>query len=161
MEREKNRIRSGKEILEAKKKHDELEIKKLVEQRRRDKEEDKLARQRVKDQIEQDKLRRKAKFGGGQAEQPTVSTTQKQEEEPAVVKPTIQQVDYTHVKLQIKLTDGNALVHTFSAKEPLSAVRLYIQMNRTDTPGAFSLMTNFPKKIFSADDYQKPLNSLG
>lgn len=51
--REKNRIKSGKDLLEAKKKHEELEMKKIVEQRRREKEEDRLAKQRVREQIEQ------------------------------------------------------------------------------------------------------------
>lgn len=43
----------GKELLEAKKKHDELEMKRIVEQRKREKEEEKLAKQRVREQIEQ------------------------------------------------------------------------------------------------------------
>lgn len=67
LEREKKRIRSGKDMLEAKKKQEDLEIKKIVEQRKREKEEERLARQRVKDQIEQDKLARRAKFSGGAA----------------------------------------------------------------------------------------------
>lgn len=155
LDREKNRIRSGKEILEAKKKHEELEIKKLVEQKKRDKEEEKQARQRVKDQIEQDKLMRKAKFGSGQIEtpQPPVTKTEELPKPP----PT----NYSEAKLQIRLTDGSTLTQTFSAKEPLSAVRVYIELHRTDPSGPFSLMTSFDRKLFSSEDYEKPLNSLG
>ena len=64
-------------------------------------------------------------------------------------------------KSQIRLTNGQALTQTFGSKEQLSAVRLYVEMNRTDGAGPFSLMTNFPKKIFSEDDYEKPLDLLG
>lgn len=68
---------------------------------------------------------------------------------------------YNEVKLQIRLPNGNALSGTFGAKEPLSAVRLYIEMNAKETEGAFNLMTNFPRKTFGNEDYDKPLDSLG
>ncbi|XP_044753966.1 UBX domain-containing protein 1-like [Coccinella septempunctata] len=155
LEKERNRIRSGKELLEAKKKHEELEMKKILDQRRREKEEEKIARQRVKEQIEQDKLARKAKYSNQPMEVET----------PKAAVPTIAATksvtNYTEVRLQIRLTNGSALTHTFLAKEPLSAVRLYVEMNRNDGEGPFNLMTNFPKKIFTSEDYEKPLDTLG
>lgn len=154
LEREKNRIKSGKEIHEAKKKHDEQKIKKMLEQRKREKEEEILARQRVKEQIEQDKLRRKEKYGGV-ATEPAISKQESEISKPIIAK------DYSQVKLQIRLTNGEALTQTFSAKEPLSAVRVYIEMNRTDPSGPFSLMTTHPRKVFNSDDYEKPLDLLG
>lgn len=57
--------------------------------------------------------------------------------------------------------NGSALTQTFSSKEQLSAVRLYVEMNRTDGDQPFSLMTSFPRKIFSTEDYEKPLDVLG
>lgn len=60
------------------------------------------------------------------------------------------------------MPDGSAITQQFGAKEQLSAVRLFIQMKNyfgCDQP--FSLMTNFPKKIFTEEDYEKPLDSLG
>lgn len=163
LEREKLRIRSGKEMIEAKRKQDEQEIKKLVEQRKREKQEEKQARQRVKDQIEQDRLARKAKFGPQETTPAAVSPQEKP------VAPTSSSSisacstakNYTEAKLQIRLTNGSALTQTFGAKEPLSAVRLYVEMNRTDEPGPFSLMTSFPRKTFNTDDYDKPLDILG
>lgn len=59
LEREKIRIRSGKDISEAQRKTEEQEMKKLVEQRRREKQEDRIARDRVKQQIEADKAARR------------------------------------------------------------------------------------------------------
>ncbi|KAG5866223.1 hypothetical protein JTB14_033439 [Gonioctena quinquepunctata] len=149
--REKNRIKSGKELLEVKKKHEELEMKKIIEQRKREKEEERLAKQRVRDQIEQDKLARKAKFGNAPPPAESVAT-------PAPPKPS---QNYSEVKLQIRMPDGSGLIETFGAKEPLSAVRVYIQMHGGNTAGPFNLMTNFPKKVFLSDDYDKPLDSLG
>ncbi|XP_045473867.1 UBX domain-containing protein 1 [Harmonia axyridis] len=155
LEKERNRIRSGKELLEAKKKHDELEMKKILDQRRREKEEERIARQRVKEQIEQDKLARKAKFSGKPMEEATPKPVI------SAVPSTRSSTNYTEVRLQIRLTNGSALTQTFQAKEPLSAVRLYVEMNRNDGEGPFNLMTNFPKKVFSPEDYEKPLETLG
>lgn len=64
-------------------------------------------------------------------------------------------------QLKIRLTNGHALTQTFGAKEPLSAVRLYVEMNRTDAQGPFSLMTSFPRKVFSSADMDMPLDFLG
>ncbi|KAJ3626552.1 hypothetical protein MTP99_017039 [Tenebrio molitor] len=157
LEKEKSRIKSGKELLEAKKKHDEIEMRKLVEQRKREKEEERLARQRVREQIEQDKLARKAKFSGQPPEAPIVESPIQQQQ------PVIQKSagSYSEVMLQIRLTNGSSLVQKFGAKEPLSAVRLYVEMNRKDGDGPFNLMTNCPKKIFGPEDYDVPLETLG
>ena len=61
-EREKRRIRSGKDLTEAKKRLEDLEMKKMIDCRKREKVEDQLARERVRLQIEEDKLARKQKF---------------------------------------------------------------------------------------------------
>jgi hypothetical protein len=84
----------------------------------------------------------------------------------AVMCTCVQRTWWWHVKSslsswQIRLTNGQALTQTFGSKEQLSAVRLYVEMNRTDESGPFSLMTNFPKKVFTDDDYEKPLDLLG
>lgn len=55
-------------------------------------------------------------------------------------------------------------MQTFQAKEPLSAVRLYAMLNRTDGVPADSpmrLMQNFPHRIFTDEDMEKPLSELG
>lgn len=63
--------------------------------------------------------------------------------------------------MQIRLTNGQALTQTFGVKEQLSAVRLYVEMNRTDGDSPFLLMTSFPKKVFKEEDFEKPLDHLG
>lgn len=67
----------------------------------------------------------------------------------------------SEVKLQIRLPNGSSISETFGAKEPLSAVRLFIEMHAREAEGTFNLMTNFPKKVFGTEDYDKPLESLG
>ncbi|CAK9830400.1 UBX domain-containing protein 1 [Anthophora retusa] len=154
LEREKNRIKSGKEMAQARRRLEELEMKKLLEQRKREKEEEKQARQRVREQIEADKAARRAKANVEKVptEVPSV---------PLSPCTTPHKKEYNETKLQIRLTNGQTLTQNFGSKEQLSAVRLFIEINRTDAPGPFNLMTNFPKKIFTEDDYETPLNVLG
>lgn len=52
----------------------------------------------------------------------------------------------------------------FKAKESLSAVRLWVGLNRKDKdppPQSFHFSTTFPRKTFSDEDMDKPLNILG
>ena len=85
-------------------------MKKIIEQRKREKEEERLARQRVKDQIEADKLARKAKFSGNPV--PETAPSQPVAAAPVEKKPP---QNYNEVKLQIRLIDGKYRV-----------VRLYV-----------------------------------
>lgn len=62
VERERLRIRSGKDMGEARRKMEEQEMKKIVDQRKREKQEEKVARDRVRVKIEADKLARKNKL---------------------------------------------------------------------------------------------------
>lgn len=159
IEREKNRIRAGKEMVNIKKKMEEDELKKAIEQRKRDKEEDRLARQKIRDQIEADKQARRAKQQQGS--ETSVGASAPVTVAPvAAPKPAVKK-DYNETRIQVRLLNGQSLTQTFGIKEQLSAVRLYVEMNRTDGEGPFSLMTNFPKKIFTSDDYDKPLDNLG
>lgn len=156
LEREKIRIKAGKEMIEAKKRLEEAEMKKILDQRKRDKEEERVARQRVKDQIEADKAARKAKFAQGENAPPPVEV----KAAPTIVKAPPAK-NYNETRLQIRLTNGQALTQTFGIKEPLSAVRVFVELNRTDGDAPFSFMTTFPKKIFKPEDNDLPLDSLG
>lgn len=157
LEREKIRIKSGKEMIEAKKRLEEAEMKKILDQRKRDKEEERVARQRVKDQIESDKAARKAKFA---APGENIPAPVEVKAAPTVVKAPPAK-NYNETRLQIRLTNGQALTQAFGIKEPLSAVRVFVDLNRTDGDAPFNFMTTFPKKIFTAAENDAPLDSLG
>ena len=65
--------------------------------------------------------------------------------------------------LQLRLPNGKTLTQDFGVKEPLAAVKLYVEMNRAEAErgASFSLMTSFPRKVFSEEDLEKPLVDLG
>ncbi|XP_076463982.1 UBX domain-containing protein 1-like [Babylonia areolata] len=159
IQREKIRRSAGKDLTGVKQKMEEAEMRKIAEERRREKMEEKLARQRVKDEIEKDKAERAARFA--KAAQQSGSAAPSQGAPSAAQPAPSAKKEYDETRLQIRLTDGKALTQNFKAKEPLAAVRVYISMNRTDGNGPFSIMTSFPRKVFTEEDMDKPLKELG
>lgn len=154
--KEQKRVASGKDMGEIKAQMAEQEIRKMADLRRREKEDDKIAKARVLAQIEADKASRKAEKEASKAGAAAkVPAPAPQPAQPAVRK------EYTEARLQIRQSNGQAIVHSFGVKEPLAAVRLYVEMNRTDGgAGPVKFMTNFPKKVFTDDDYENTLENL-
>lgn len=75
------------------------------------------------------------------------------------VKPNTQK-SYSKTRIQIRLQDGSVLTETFDVKEQLAAVRLFVQLKQgNDLP--FGMMTTFPRKVFTEEDYDEPLEVLG
>lgn len=155
LERERLRIKSGKDMAEAKRIMEEQEMAKILRQRKMEKEEEKQARERVRAQIEADKAARRAK-------DPT-SPTSPVVSPPAAAVTTVTspgpKKDYTTTKIQIRLPDGQAVTQEFNAKENLAAVKVFIEVNHYDSP--FRLMTAYPRKVFDEADLEKPLAALG
>ncbi|XP_059497506.1 UBX domain-containing protein 1 isoform X2 [Stegostoma tigrinum] len=159
IEREKQRRKQGQELSLIHQKLQEEEMKKIAEERRKEKLEDIRAKQRVREKIERDKAERALKFGGrGPPAAPTVQPT------PAVPQSStgpLPKREYDECRLQIRLLDGSQLTQSFKSREQLAAVRLYIQLQQQDDLGNFNLMTSFPRKVFSEEDMEKPLQELG
>lgn len=74
----------------------EQEMKRLAEDRRREKLEDKLARQRVKEQIERDRQARKEKDRGSQG-----TAAPEPKPQAATAAPSAPKKDYTEARLQV------------------------------------------------------------
>ncbi|XP_064622494.1 UBX domain-containing protein 1-like [Lineus longissimus] len=155
--REKMRRQTGKEITEARQKLQDEELKRLAEIKRKEKLEEKLAKKKVLDDIERDKKNRAAQFAKekNQASQPQQSASKPQPAAQPVKK------DYDTCRIQITLTNGQRIQETFNAKEQLANVRVFVQTKRSDGDAPFRLMTNYPKKVFTDEDMEKPLTELG
>ncbi|XP_069501279.1 UBX domain-containing protein 1 [Ambystoma mexicanum] len=163
IEQEKQRRKQGQELSMIKQKMQEDEMKKLAEDRRREKMEEKMAKQRVREKIERDKAERAKKFGNAAAVQPSPPA------EPApppaapsspTLEPPVKR-EYDQCRIQVRLLDGSSLTQTFRAKEQLAAVRLYVELHRQDSADPFILLTSFPRRVFTEEDMEKPLQELG
>lgn len=161
VEREKQRRKQGQELLQVKQKLAEDEMKKLADDRRREKMEDRLAKQRVRDKIARDREERAMKFGGGSSGAATSPPPEATSPPPSDNQgPPPAKKDYDECRIQIRLIDGSALTATFKAQEPLAAVRVYVQMNGGSDQD-FTLLTPYPRRIYTELDMEKPLRELG
>jgi hypothetical protein len=153
IEAEKARRKQGRQLNEIKQKFHEDELKRIAEEKRRDKLADMAYKQKVKEQIAKDREAKKREASGA----PVVEQPQ-----PTPPQPIVQEKkDYSQCKLQIRLTDGKSMIQTFDAKEPLAAVRVWIEVNRTDGAGPFNIMQTFPRKVYQDEDMVRSLNDLG
>lgn len=158
LEREKSRRRQGKDLISAKTKFEEDEIRRMVEQKRREKEEDKAYRERLKADIAREREEKRLRDRG---EQPDASEVTK----PSIVQPPVSS-NSTVCRLQLRLPSGPPLRAEFGASEPLSAVILHISQRWPDAPSGVDpasvrVFTTFPKKDYTEDDLQTPLCELG
>ncbi len=157
LDKEKRMRQEGKALSGLKRDLEDQEIKRMAEQRRREKEETKAAKEKVKAQIEADRQARRereAERRGETVQAPVAAQSPpKPEEEGGEAK------TYTEARLQIRLPSGAPIVQTFKAKETLSAVRLYVELNGGGS--GVKLMTSFPRRVFGEEDYEKPLEALG
>ncbi|KAI1316218.1 hypothetical protein EDD11_010328 [Mortierella claussenii] len=156
---EKIRRKAGQDLTEVKAKLEEKEMKKLVEAKKREKEQDRLAKATIKAKIEADKAERARKkqeaTAGLQQAQAQASAAAAAEAAAAASAPA---KVYTETRLQIRQPEGQQpIVHTFQASDKLSAVYDFLRPHRQ---GDFKLMTTFPRKVLDGDNLEKTLNDL-
>jgi len=161
VELEKQRRLTGQQILASKQRIEEQEMKKIADDKKRQKKEDALTKKRILDQIKLDREAKKQQSSGGAAS----SSEPKAAAEPApapVASVPVEKKSYDQCQLQIRLINGSILKQTFGAKEPLSAVRLWVQLQSGDLLNEpFTFMTNFPRRVFNDEDMETPLAELG
>ncbi|XP_066438294.1 UBX domain-containing protein 1 [Eleutherodactylus coqui] len=166
IEQEKQRRKQGQELSAIRQKMQEQEMQKAAEDRRKEKQEERMARERVREKIARDKAERAKRYGGAtsdpispSAESPLPAATPSPSS-PVQEPPT--KKEYDQCRIQVRLLDGTALSQTFRAREQLAAVRLYVELNWPGGPeGPFNLLTSFPRRVFTEEDMEKPLQELG
>lgn len=160
IEKEKRRRLEGKSMLEMAEKHKQLEIKKLAESRMREKREEEEARRRVLEQIRMD---REAK----RAEKNAQMASEVRPQQSVVQPPSSNVVDKGTCAIQVRLSNGVQVKEVFKSDESLAAVNVWVQLKRDELDPApehnfpFTLMSPFPRRVFTTEDYEKSLKILG
>jgi hypothetical protein len=144
LDKERDRRERAKLDAEATQKFKEMKALKVIEEQKREKEADKAYHEKLKKQIEEERLARLNKTSGAAS---AASTPQPAPVEAPVTTPSPSVSSHTECVLQIRLTNGNKLQHTFKATETIGDVIDYISKNRTDGSGAFEISTPMPRKV--------------
>jgi hypothetical protein len=170
IERERSRRQTGSQIVQLREKVEMEERVRAAEDRKREKREDAIHKQRILDEIKRDRenLKKKQQAAGAGQNQDNESPVKQAPAEstkPAVPAPQPKTMTDS-CRLAIKLPDGSNLQQDFNSREPLAAVKLYVQLNRKDMdkedPAAGSFTFRLPPAtLFTSDDMDRPLVDLG
>lgn len=157
-EREIKRRKEGQEIQRLKEWQNEQELKQLKDERMKEKQEAKLARQRVLDQIAQDKKERAQRFQQFSSESAPTSSNQTKEQQQSP-QPT---VPPNSTRIQFKKPDGDSEIVTFDSDMLFADVHAFVKNDLLQGTNIknFSLATTFPRYEFTEEDFNKTLIDL-
>lgn len=155
-EREIQRRKEGQTLLEFKAMMEDQEMKQIKEDRLKEKTQAKADRQRVLDQIEQDKKERAARFGNQSSPtepKPTAPTP------PASTSPSTAAPN--SARIQFKKPDGQSEIVTFDSDMLFADVHSFVKNDILHgSVKEFTLVTAFPRREFSETDFDKTLLHL-
>jgi len=141
-EREATRRKGTRELVDVKDKLKQDDMKRAVASKKREKDEEKKARQRVKEKIERNKRERLERTGKLPDESKPAAGT------PSPTQPAAP-LTYDECAVQIRLTNGSTIQHNFKPDDTLRVVYNWVAQNRTDAKGSFMLLTAYPRKEYS------------
>lgn len=160
IEREKARVREGKEMVAAKAAQEEQQRKRAIEDRRREKREQIEERERIRARLAADKAARMQKFnmpGAAAAEKPAAA--------PATAAPASRRAPAPPAagKIQFRLPDGARIEGSFGPEATLAQAAGFVARERPDlAAGAgFGLASMYPKKVYGEADMSTLLTAAG
>uniref|UniRef100_A0AAR2M0A5 UBX domain-containing protein 4 n=1 Tax=Pygocentrus nattereri TaxID=42514 RepID=A0AAR2M0A5_PYGNA len=161
-EKEIERRKLGKEMLDFKRKQEDEKTKRILEERNREKAEERAARERVKQQIAQDRADRAARYAKNkeEAEAARIAALQARQAEQEMKKEATERERSAVARIQFRLPDGSSLTNQFPSETQLQEARQFAAQEVGNRYGHFSLATMFPRREFTAEDLGKTLLEL-
>ncbi|XP_048339790.1 UBX domain-containing protein 4 isoform X2 [Sphaerodactylus townsendi] len=162
IKKEIDRRKTGKDMLEYKRKQEEERTKRILEEKNREKAEDRAARERIKQQIALDRAERASRYAKAQEEieAAKAAALQAQRAEREARKEALQAERSTIARIQFRLPDGSSITNNFPVDAHLEEARQFAAQTVGNTYGNFSLATMFPRREFTKEDYGKKLLDL-
>uniref|UniRef100_A0A8C8DGJ9 UBX domain-containing protein 4 n=1 Tax=Oncorhynchus tshawytscha TaxID=74940 RepID=A0A8C8DGJ9_ONCTS len=156
------RRKMGKEMLDFKRKNEDEKTKRIMDERNRDKAEEKAARERVKAQIALDRADRAARYANNkdEVEAARLAALQARQAETQAKKENAQRERSAIARIQFRLPDGSFFTNQFPSEARLQEARQFAVNEVGNRYGNFSLATVFPRREFTADDLDKTLLAL-
>lgn len=149
-------------MLDYKRKQEEELTKRMLEERNREKAEDRAARERIKQQIALDRAERAARFAKTkeEVEAAKAAALLVKQAEMEVKRDASARERSTVARIQFRLPDGSSFTNQFPSDAPLEEARQFAAQTVGNTYGNFSLATMFPRREFTKEDYKKKLLDL-
>ncbi|XP_067405620.1 UBX domain-containing protein 4 isoform X2 [Emydura macquarii macquarii] len=162
IKKEIDRRKTGKEMLDYRRRHEEELTKRMLEERNREKAEEKAARERIKQQIAMDRAERAARFAKTkeEAEAAKAAAQQAKQAEAEARREASLKERSAITRIQFRLPDGSSFTNQFPSEALLEEARQFAAQTVGNTYGNFSLATMFPRREFTKEDYGKKLLEL-
>uniref|UniRef100_A0A8C8R6B3 UBX domain-containing protein 4 n=1 Tax=Pelusios castaneus TaxID=367368 RepID=A0A8C8R6B3_9SAUR len=162
VKKEIDRRKLGKEMLDYRRRHEEELTKRMLEERNREKAEEKAARERIKHQIAMDRAERAARFAKTkeEVEAAKAAAQQAKQAEAEARREASLKERSAIARIQFRLPDGSSFTSQFPSEAPLEEARQFAAQTVGNTYGNFSLATMFPRREFTKEDYGKKLLEL-
>ncbi|XP_008327182.1 UBX domain-containing protein 4 [Cynoglossus semilaevis] len=162
IKKEVDRRKVWKEMQDFKRKQEEDKNRRLMDERNREKAEEKAARERVRQQIALDRADRAARYAKTQEEESAARQAllqARQAEQDARKEVTVRQRS-TIARIQFRLPDGSSFTNQFSSQSTLQDARQFVVQEVGNRYGNFSLATTFPRREFTNEDLNRTLLEL-
>ncbi|KAM9709171.1 UBX domain-containing protein 4 isoform 1-T1 [Menidia menidia] len=162
LKKEMERRQMGKNVLDFKRKQEDDKTKRLLEERNREKAEEKAARERVRQQIAMDRADRAARYAKTQEEEKAAreALTRARQAEQEARKETLLRERSTVARIQFRLPDGSSFTNQFPSQTRLQEAWEFAVKEVGNRYGNFSLATMFPRREFTSEDMNKSLVEL-
>ncbi|CAM9684423.1 unnamed protein product [Lampetra planeri] len=161
--REVERRKLGKDMTEFKQRKEEEQAKRVMDERNREKAEERAAKDRIRQQIAQDRAERAERYNREKEEVDAarVAAQQAKEAEKRAKEQQTQQDRTAIARIQYRLPDGSYFTNQFASETTLAEARTFAQQVVKNAYGDFTLATAFPRRNFTVDDYPRTLQELG
>ncbi|KAG9349394.1 hypothetical protein JZ751_027837 [Albula glossodonta] len=162
IKKEIDRRKHGKEMLDYKRKQEGERTKRMLEERNREKAEERAARERVRQQIALDRADRAARYAKNKEEVDAAKAAalQAQQAEMEARKEAVQRERSAIARIQFRLPDGSSFTNQFPSEARLQEARQFAAQEVGTRYGNFSLATMFPRREFTGDDLNMTLLEL-
>lgn len=160
-EREQNRLRSGRDMDQAKRRQEEQQRKRDAEKRRHERAEDERERARLRQLLAQDRQTRLAEQQQQQPQapqqrayaEPQQAAEEEAEATTAAAPSRLSAAEQrSAARIQLRLPDGSRLEHEFAAGATLREVCALVQRERPDIGADIVLSNTYPRKRYSASE---------
>ncbi|XP_070537076.1 LOW QUALITY PROTEIN: UBX domain-containing protein 4-like, partial [Ptychodera flava] len=160
--KEMERRKLGQQVQAAEHKKKENEAKQLADELKRQRAEDRAAKERIRQQIAQDRADRAARYEKEkeEREQVRVAKLEAKRAEQEETKKIQEQANMESARVQFRLPDGSSIMHTFPSESPLSEARQFLYDHIGNQFGNFTLSIVYPRRQFSESDMQRSLLDL-
>ncbi|XP_076012703.1 UBX domain-containing protein 4 [Genypterus blacodes] len=162
IKKEIERRKLGKDMVSYRKKQQEDNTKCLMEERNREKAEEKAARERVKQQIALDRAERSARYAKIQQEEKSArqAALQARQTEQEERKETQAKERSAIARIQFRLPDGSSVTNQFPSSSTLQEAQQFVVQEVGNRYGNFSLATMFPRHEFTSEELNRTLLEL-